>query len=81
MTDKEYLKLHEVATLLGVDDTTIQRRCRRGEFPYRRWGRTIVIYRRELEEFLQTLPGCDVRSAVAASVAAWSEETDEASQT
>jgi excisionase family DNA binding protein len=81
MTDKQYLKLSEVATLLGVDETTIQRRCRRGEFPYRRWGRTIMISRRELDEFLQTLPGCDVPSAVAACVASWGEDTDAASQT
>jgi excisionase family DNA binding protein len=61
-----YLKVSEAAVLLGLQQKAILKRVARGELPYRRWGRRILIPEEELRTFLAALPG---RSAEEATMA------------
>lgn len=46
--------IDDVAALLGISRSTAYECVRRGELPARRFGRRVVVMRRELEELLAT---------------------------
>ncbi len=60
-----YLKVSETASLLGTTPKSVRRRIERGELPYRRWGRRVLIPADELESFLRGLPGKTADEALA----------------
>jgi excisionase family DNA binding protein len=60
-----YLKVPEAAQLLGISDKATWQRLYRGEIPYRRWGRRVLIPLDELERFLAALPGKTADEAMA----------------
>jgi excisionase family DNA binding protein len=61
----KYLTVVRVAELLSLTPKAVRQRIARGELPYRRWGRRVLIPASELEEFLGALPGRSARQAVA----------------
>jgi excisionase family DNA binding protein len=63
---KKYLKIPEAAQLLGISDKAAWQRLYRGELPYRRWGRRVLIPVEELEKFIAALPGKTAAEAVTA---------------
>ena len=62
----KYLKVAEAAPILGITQKAVRQRIARGELPYRRWGRRVLIPAQELESFLEALPGKTAKEAVAA---------------
>lgn len=66
MTTAKYLKVAEAAPILGITQKAVRQRIARGELPYRRWGRRVLIPAYELERFLASLPGKTADEAVAA---------------
>ena len=62
----EFLRIAEVAVLLGMSKQAVKWRIARGELPYRRWGRSILISRHDLKAFLDELPGVTAGAAVSA---------------
>jgi excisionase family DNA binding protein len=61
----KYLKVPEAAKLLGISDKAAWQRLYRGELPYRRWGRRVLIPLDELENFIAALPGKTSDEAIA----------------
>ena len=61
-----FLKVAETAEILGISEKAVRRRIERGELPYRRWGRRLLISAAEIASFLAALPGKTVDEAVAA---------------
>ena len=55
--EKKTLTVPEAAAEIGTTDRALWQQIYRGRFPYRRWGKKILILRGELDEFLNTLPG------------------------
>jgi excisionase family DNA binding protein len=66
VTTAKYLRVSEAAPILGITQKAVRQRIARGELPYRRWGRRVLIPWQELERFLATLPGRTADEAVAA---------------
>ena len=66
MMGTNFFTVAAVAALLSVTPKAVRQRISRGELPYRRWGRRILIPAVELEEFLAALPGQSARQAVSA---------------
>jgi excisionase family DNA binding protein len=66
MTVAKYLKVAEAAPILGITQKAVRQRIARGELPYRRWGRRVLIPAQELESFLEALPSKTAKEAVAA---------------
>jgi len=64
VTRKKFLTVSETASELNVTDRAIWQRLYRGQIPYRRWGKRILISRDELQQFLEALPGVTVEDAV-----------------
>jgi excisionase family DNA binding protein len=64
--EQQFLRIAEVALLLGMTEEGVRWRIKHGELPYRRWGRSVLIPKRELEAFLAELPGCTATEAIAA---------------
>lgn len=62
---KKTLSVGEVAEMLGASERAVRQRIARGQLPYRRWGRRLVIFQAELEAFLNALPGTSSAEAVA----------------
>jgi excisionase family DNA binding protein len=54
---KKKLSVAEVAEESGVSEKAVRQRIARGQLPYRRWGRRVVIFRSELDEWRLFLPG------------------------
>jgi hypothetical protein len=65
----EILTIPAAAALLGLTAKALRLRIGRGEFPSRTLGRRRMILRRDLEAFLDGLPGVSVKSALAAVTA------------
>ena len=61
---KQFLKVSEAAELLGITQKAARHRIARGELPYRRWGKRLIIPLKELEAFLQQLPGQGTQEAL-----------------
>jgi excisionase family DNA binding protein len=62
----EFLRVPEVATILGMSEKGVRWRIARGELPFRRWGRSLLISRHDLTAFLAELPGCTALDAAEA---------------
>jgi excisionase family DNA binding protein len=62
----KYLSVPEAAEVIGISTKAAWQRLYRGELPYRRWGRRVMIPVDELESFLRSLPGKTADEAVAA---------------
>ncbi|HJY84460.1 MAG TPA: helix-turn-helix domain-containing protein [Candidatus Binatia bacterium] len=54
---KKALTVAEAAALVGLTEHALWQRIYRGQFPHRRWGRSVIVLQDELDQFLQTLPG------------------------
>lgn len=65
----EILSIPAAATLLGITAKALRLRIGRGEFPSRSLGRRRMVLRRDLEAFLDGLPGVSVKAALAAVAA------------
>jgi excisionase family DNA binding protein len=64
---KKFLKVSEVAEMLGITQKATRHRIARGELPHRRWGKRVLIPAQELDAFLQALPGCNAKEAAEAT--------------
>ncbi len=62
----EHLTVDETAKKLKTTPKGIRHRIDRGQLPFKRWGRRILIPVGELENFLASLPGRTAEEAVAA---------------
>jgi len=63
---QKYLTVITAAEVLSCTPKAVRQRIARGELPYRRWGRRVLIPAAELEAFMEGLPGKSARQAVAA---------------
>lgn len=54
---KKYLTIPQVAELLNISERAAWQRLYRGQLPYRRWGRRVLVPLAELERFMEQLPG------------------------
>jgi excisionase family DNA binding protein len=63
---KKYLTISEAAEPLGLSEKALRQRIFRGQIPYRKLGRRVLIPADELEKFLTALPGKTADEAVAA---------------
>jgi excisionase family DNA binding protein len=62
----KYLSISEVATILGLTPKAIRQRIARGQLPFRRFGRRVLVPTSDLERFMASLPGRTADEAVAA---------------
>jgi excisionase family DNA binding protein len=67
IVDKRFFDVGETAQILGITQSAVRKRIARGELPYRRWGKRVLIPATDLEVFIEGLPG---RNAAEALVAA-----------
>jgi excisionase family DNA binding protein len=65
MSTVKYFTVTRAAEVLSCTPKAIRQRIARGELPYRRWGRLVLIPAEELEAFIEALPGKSARQAVA----------------
>jgi excisionase family DNA binding protein len=65
--DRRFFGVGETAQILGITQRAVRKRIARGELPFRRWGKRVLIPARELEVFMEGLPG---RNATEALIAA-----------
>jgi excisionase family DNA binding protein len=63
--ETKFLKVPEAAKLLGISERAAWKRLYRGELPYRRWGKRVLIPVGELETFMASLPGKSAHEAIA----------------
>jgi excisionase family DNA binding protein len=63
---KKYLTIAEAAPPLGLSEKAVRQKIFRGQLPYRKLGRRVLIPADELEQFLAALPGKTADEAVAA---------------
>jgi excisionase family DNA binding protein len=63
---KKYLTIAEAAPPLGLTEKAVRQKIFRGQLPYRKLGRRVLIPAEELEQILATLPGTTADEAVAA---------------
>lgn len=61
-----YISVAEAAPALGLTEKALRQRIARGQIPYRKLGKRILIPAEELEQFLAALPGRSAREAVTA---------------
>jgi excisionase family DNA binding protein len=57
----QHFTIREVAALIGSTEKALRNRLARGQFPFRRLGRRVLIPADELEKFLTGLPGRTAR--------------------
>jgi excisionase family DNA binding protein len=57
----QHFTIREVAALIGSTEKALRNRLARGQFPFRRLGRRVLIPADELEKFLAGLPGRTAR--------------------
>jgi excisionase family DNA binding protein len=63
---KQYLTIAETASQLGLTEKALRQRIFRGQIPYRKLSRRVLIPVEELSKFLAALPGTTAAEAVAA---------------
>jgi len=63
---QRYLTIAEAALPLGMTEKAVRKRIERGQLPYRKMGRRILIPADDLDQFLAALPGRTADEAVAA---------------
>jgi len=51
------LSVRQVATLLGCSEQAMDKLVYRRRLPYRKLGGRVIFLKRELEQFLEQLPG------------------------
>ena len=61
----KYYSIAAAAPLVGTTVKGLRARIARGEFPYRRLGRRILVPADQLEIFLKRLPGQSAEAALA----------------
>jgi excisionase family DNA binding protein len=61
-----YLTVKETAQLTGSTPKAIRNRIARGQLPYRKLGRRVLVPEQDLKIFLEALPGRTAQEAVAA---------------
>jgi excisionase family DNA binding protein len=64
---KKYLTIAEAAPPRGLTEKAVRQKIFRGQLPYRKLGRRVLIPADELERFLAALPGKTAEEAVAAA--------------
>jgi len=57
------LDVRGAAQLLGTTERAIRHQVARQVLPFRRRGRRVIFLRAELENFINTLPGCSLEEA------------------
>jgi len=60
----EGMSLKEGAQYLGLTEKALRGRIDRHLVPHRKVGRNILLWKSELEQWRQKLPGCDVATAL-----------------
>ena len=60
----EGMSLKQGAEFLGLTEKCTRLRIDRSPIPHRKIGRSILLWKTELEEWRQSLPGCDVATAL-----------------
>jgi len=55
--EKRFLTTREAAQLLGITQQALRIRVCRREIPFRKWGRRTIFITREVENFIDRLPG------------------------
>ncbi len=61
----EGMGVKEGAEYLGLTEKCLRRRIDRGLVPHRKVGRSILLWKTELEQWREKLPGCGVAEALA----------------
>ena len=59
------LTVNDAARLMGKKPKALRNDIARRRFPFRKWGRSIVILRADVDAFLADLPGVSVEEAQA----------------
>ena len=54
---RDYLDVPEAAALLNRTEAAIYRLVARRQIPHRKYGRRLLFKRREIEQYLESLPG------------------------
>jgi excisionase family DNA binding protein len=62
----QYFTIAEAALPLSMTEKAVRKRIERGQLPYRKLGRRILIPVDELDQFLAALPGKTAADAIAA---------------
>jgi len=62
----QHFTIREVAALIGSTEKALRNRLARGQVPYRKLGRRVLIPADELEKFLSNLPGRTAQEATKA---------------
>ena len=62
----KYWTVERTAEELGMTPKAVRQRIARGQMPFKKLGKRILIPSVELEKFLNTLPGRTAQEAVAA---------------
>jgi hypothetical protein len=60
----EYRTVKKTVSALGLTEKALRQRIFRGQFPYRKLGRRVLISTAELEKFLNALPGQTAEHAI-----------------
>ena len=60
----EGLSVKQASEFLGLTEKCLRRRIDRALVPHRKVGRSILLWKTELEEWRGQLPGCDVQTAL-----------------
>jgi excisionase family DNA binding protein len=65
-TDGETIfSVKEAAKLLNITERACWLRIYRNQLPHKRWGRRVLVSARELEKFIDGLPGLGAAEAIA----------------
>ena len=54
--DKPFYTIKELAEVLGVSEPYVRKMVYKGKIPARKWGRRVIVLKKELEEHLKNLP-------------------------
>jgi excisionase family DNA binding protein len=67
---KKVLTIPEAAQELGITEHAAWQRVYRGQIPFRRWGRKVMVPVDELDAFIKGLPGATAEEEAAAKTEA-----------
>ena len=62
----KHLTIAQTAAELGLTPKAVRQRIARGQLPFRKLGKRVLIPTEELEKFMAALPGRAAKEAVAA---------------
>jgi excisionase family DNA binding protein len=63
---KKYLTVAEAAPVWGLTEKALRQRIFRGQVPYRKFGKRVLIPVDEVDKFFAALPGRTAHEAMAA---------------